>query len=102
MPLPVVQASASSFMMNGHVDHTIGDVSVDFEERDDFLAPDYVPLPELTARINAKIQRFLRLQPKDKQVRKVQEQTKVSLNVIKEALDRYECVISHQSDMIKC
>jgi hypothetical protein len=102
MPLPVVQASASSFMMNGHIDHTIGDISADFGEYDDFLTPDYVPLPELTARINAKIQRFLRLQPKDKQVRKVQEQTKVSFNVIREALNRYECVVSHQSGMIKC
>jgi hypothetical protein len=80
-------------MLNGHIDDPIGDISADFEADDRFLAPDHVPLPELTARINAKVQRFLRLQPKDKQARRVQEQTKVSLNVIKEALDRYEYVL---------
>jgi hypothetical protein len=76
--------------MNGHFNRHVADFDSDLDNGSSFTDPKPLPLPELTARINAKVQRFLKQTPKDEQTRHVQEQTKISLEAIKKALDRYE------------
>jgi hypothetical protein len=56
----------------------------------DFLPRKQMPLAQLATRIRARVDRFLTQEPKNEQIRSVQMQTKKSLEVIKQALDRYE------------
>jgi hypothetical protein len=90
MPVPVLQSAVSSVMMNGHSTTDMDTLESSLDSEDDFLVPGQMPLPKLAARINAKLQRFLSQQPKDEQMGNTQKQTKISLDVIKEALHRYE------------
>lgn len=57
---------------------------------DSFLPEQQLPLAELCTHINAKVTAFLETEPKDEAMRRVQDQTRISLNVIDEALKRYE------------
>lgn len=57
-----------------------------------FLPDEQLSLPDLCARIHRKVHVFLATPPRDEQMRSVQEQTKVSLGVIEDALKRYEYV----------
>ncbi|TKA67574.1 hypothetical protein B0A49_06724 [Cryomyces minteri] len=50
---------------------------------------DPLPLPLLCAKINARVAAFLAADAATERLRRVQEQTRISLGVIEEALDRY-------------
>ena len=76
--------------MNGHVSDPFYDAYEPLEKDEDFHHSHHLPLPELAARVSAKVHRFLKQHPKDEQTRNVQEQTKISLDAIKQALERYE------------
>jgi hypothetical protein len=72
-------------MSNGHSGQIAGSAN------DDAFLPDHqLSLPDLCAHINGKVTAFLGLEPKDAQMKRVQEQTRTSLHVIDEALKRYE------------
>lgn len=91
MPPTIVQIAASASMMNGNV----GDVGVDYsdshlDKEEPFLPQRNIPLPDLARRIGSTVHRFLKSKPRNDQIKAVQEQTKISLKVISEALDRYE------------
>src|ERR1700761_1756318 len=94
MPPPILQSAVSSTIMNGHIPNHVYDAQSHLENAEHFLHSHHLPLPELAARISAKVHRFLQQQPKDEQIRNVQEQTKISLDVIKQSLDRYEYIVS--------
>ena len=46
-------------------------------------------LPELCARVHARLEAFLHAEPASERLRHVQDQSRVSLKVIEEALERY-------------
>lgn len=50
---------------------------------------DGLPLPELCARVHARVESFLNKEPKTERMRGTQAQTRISLAVIEEALERY-------------
>jgi hypothetical protein len=92
MPPTIVQLAASSAMMNGF---DAVDVDMDYQDsfftgEDTFLPQHRAALPDLAAKIGSKVRKFLNLRPKNDQIKAVQEQTRASLKVITEALDRYE------------
>lgn len=47
------------------------------------------PLPELCARIHKKLESFLSAEPRNERTRAVQAQSRISLKVIEEALQKY-------------
>lgn len=61
-------------------------------ETEPLLPSMQLPLPELCARIHARVTAFLDDEPKNDQIRAVQEETRTSLKVIEEALGRYRSV----------
>lgn len=46
-------------------------------------------LPELCAKVHARVEAFLAAEPANERLRHVQEQSRLSLKVIEEALSRY-------------
>jgi hypothetical protein len=74
-------------MSNGHNGGIAGS-----GKGDAFLPEQSLALPDLCAHINAKVTAFLDLEPKDEATKRVQEQTRISLHVLDEALKRYEYV----------
>jgi len=48
-------------------------------------------LPALCAKIHARISAFLAVEASTERLKQVQEQTRLSLKVIEEALERYRC-----------
>lgn len=50
-------------------------------------------LPELCAKIHAKVDAFLKRETKIERLRSVQRQSKLSLNILEESLERYRCVV---------
>jgi hypothetical protein len=57
---------------------------------DDFLPPHQASLPEVARLVHERVQSFLDQEPETEQIRHAQEQTRISLGVIKEAFKRYE------------
>jgi FAD synthetase len=49
-----------------------------------------LPFPDLCARINDRIEAFLREEPASERLRSLQDQTRASLDVIGEALEDYK------------
>jgi hypothetical protein len=91
MPPTIVQLAASATMMSEGVE----DVDMDYrdpliDKEESFLPQHQVALPDLARRIGSRVNRFLNLRPKDDHIKNVQEQTRASLKVVSEALDRYE------------
>lgn len=76
--------------------HNYGNGHKSAERTDDtpFLPEEHLSLPDLCSHIHMKVKTFLDTTPKDDQMKRVQEQTRISLNVIAEALKRYESVWS--------
>ncbi len=50
-------------------------------------------LPELCARIHEKVEAFLNAEPRNERLRAVQAQSRISLDVIEEALQKYRSVL---------
>lgn len=50
-------------------------------------------LLELCAKVHAKVDAFLKREPKTERLRSVQEQSKLSLSILEETLERYRCVV---------
>lgn len=46
-------------------------------------------LPEVCARVHARVEAFLAAEPATERLRHVQEQSRLSLNILGEALERY-------------
>ena len=55
-------------------------------------------LPAICAQINDKVELFLRQEAKTDMLRSTQEQTKISLGVISEALEKYRYVIGRAAE----
>ncbi|KAF2716350.1 adenine nucleotide alpha hydrolases-like protein [Polychaeton citri CBS 116435] len=53
------------------------------------LKDDEGPLPQLCQKIHARVHAFINAEPGNERLRAVQEQTRLSLRIIEEALDRY-------------
>jgi len=51
-------------------------------------------LPVTCAEVNTRVEAFLNAEPKTDRIRKVQEQSRLSLRILGEALDRYRYVLS--------
>lgn len=61
--------------------------------RTETIAPDHEPdLSALCAKVHARVTAFLDAQATTERLKNVQEQTRLSLKIIDEALDRYEYV----------
>jgi hypothetical protein len=56
-----------------------------------------LPLSEICARVRERVDAFLAEEPATEQLRSVQEQTRISLGVLDEALRRYKYVINRTS-----
>jgi len=64
--------------------------------RTETIAQDNEPyLPALCARVNARVNAFLDTEASTERLRKVQEQTRLSLKIFDEALDRYRYCRAH-------
>ncbi len=50
-------------------------------------------LPELCAQVHQRLEAFLRAEPATERLRQVQEQSRLSLKVLEEALERYGYVV---------
>lgn len=67
----------------------------DNQGRTETIAPGHEEhLPTLCAKVHARVAAFLDAQASTDGLRKVQEQTRLSLKILEEALERYRCVTS--------
>jgi hypothetical protein len=87
----IVQVAAAASMTNGGIENADMDFQGPYREEDKhFLPQHHVALPDLARRIGSKVHKFLSSRPKNDHIKNVQEQTRASLKVVSEALDRYE------------
>jgi len=85
---------------NGHASVIDHQFQSENKDNDSASFPPTTPaLPELCAQVHARLEAFLASTPDTERLRRVQEQSRRSLKVIEEALQRYRFVFVRPSPM---